>query len=61
MAGKGKAVDVFNYAQKANPKIDPELVANAVRGKLSKLSLSGTIGANKTEVKSEGYEYYVTQ
>lgn len=59
LGGKGKAADVFEYAKGANPRMDGELIANAVRGKLSKLSISQVIGVNKTDVKSEGYEYFI--
>lgn len=58
---RGKTRDVVAYAHKANPKLDPETVLDAVRGKLSKLYGKKVIGANTTEAKSEGYEFFINQ
>lgn len=58
LGGKSKTRGVYEYAIRANPKLDPDTVLDAVRGKLSKLYRSGTIGATESEIKSEGYEYF---
>ena len=57
--GRGKTRDVVNYAVKANPKIESDLVLAAVRGKLSKLYRTGVIGATESANKSEGYEFHI--
>lgn len=59
LGGSAKAVEVISYARKANPKIDGELIVNAVRGKLSKLAINQIIGVTKADIKSEGYVYHV--
>jgi hypothetical protein len=59
LGGKRKKSEVVSYAKKANPKLDPELVNNAVSGKLSKLKIAGVIQADDSAVQSEGYYYYL--
>ncbi len=59
IGGKGKSLDVTEAIIKANPIIPKDRVSHAVRHHLSKLLKNGKIGANKSKIKSEGYEYLV--
>lgn len=59
LGGKGKTQDVVQYATKANPKEPAKRVKFAVSGKLSKLYRNKTIGANRSPIKKEGYEFYI--
>jgi len=61
LGGKGKTKDVGEYAIKANPRINADLVLTAVRGKLSKLKLNSTIGAHETSSKKDGYEFFILE
>jgi hypothetical protein len=56
-----KASEVIDYAMKANPREPESLVTNAVRGKLSKLSIKGEIRVVDSTLKSEGYVYALNE
>lgn len=58
LGGSGKTEDATKYAIKANPKIkDQTLILTSARTKLSKLYREKKIGAIKSNIRSEGYEY----
>jgi hypothetical protein len=59
IGGKTKSADVTEAIVKANPDIQPDRVSHAVRHHLSKLFKNGKIGANKSKIRSEGYEFFI--
>lgn len=61
LGGRGKSMDVITYAMGANPRMPEKKVREAVRGKMSKMAKAGRIGAIRTNVKTEGYEYVVLE
>ena len=61
IGGKGKSQDVAKAVVEANPKLNSATILHAVRHHLSKLLKKGKIGADKSDVQSEGYEYFIKQ
>lgn len=61
IGGKGKSQDVAKAVVKANPELNSATILHAVRHHLSKLYKKDKIGANKSDIKSEGYEYFIKQ
>ena len=59
IGGRAKTEEVVTAAQKANPTIKKDRIKSAIRHHLSKLYLSGDIGAIKGKNKKEGYTYKV--
>ena len=59
IGGKGKSIEVTEVIAKANPDIPSDRVSHAVRHHLSKLLKYGKIDAKKSNIKSEGYEYFI--
>jgi len=59
IGGKAKSVDVTEAIIKANADMSEDTISHAVRHHLSKLLKNEKIGANKTKIKSEGYEYFI--
>lgn len=59
LGGKRKKHEVVEYALNANPDIPVDTLSNAISGKLSKLKLSGEIGADEGATLSEGNQYYL--
>lgn len=59
IGGKGKSKNVADAIIKANPNIDESRILHAVRHYLSKLFKDNIIDASKTNIKSEGYEYFI--
>jgi hypothetical protein len=59
IGGKGKSLDVTEAIFKANPDMLEDRISHAVRHHLSKLLKNGKIGANKSKIRSEGYEFFI--
>jgi hypothetical protein len=59
MGGKAKSNDVAKAVLKANPNIDKIRAEHATRHHLSLLLKKKMIGAVKSPIKSQGYEYYI--
>jgi hypothetical protein len=59
IGSKGKSKDVADAIIKANLNIDKSTILHAVRHNLSLLLKNNKISANKSEIKSEGYEYFI--
>ena len=59
VGGKVKSKDIADAVIKANPNIPESRIMHAVRHHLSLLSKNGKINANKSKIKSEGYEYFI--
>ncbi len=58
---KSKANEVANVAIAANPNLAKQTVINAIKGKLSKLNIHGTIMSEKGEFQKDGYLYFIKQ
>ncbi|MCB0508337.1 MAG: hypothetical protein KDE33_07925 [Bacteroidetes bacterium] len=59
IGGKGRAADVVKAATKVNPKEKEETLKSALKSKLSKLQLRGTINATPGKLKKDGYTYEI--
>jgi len=59
IGGKGKSIEVTEAIVKANPDIPEDRISHAVRHHLSKLLKYRKIDAKKSNIKSEGYEYFI--
>jgi hypothetical protein len=59
IGGRAKSKDIGEAIIKANPNIPRKRIMQTIRHKLSLLSKNGKIGANKREIKSEGYEFFI--
>lgn len=59
--GKQKATAIKEYARRANPDLDFETIDNALTNKLSKLYRNKELSAVQSEIRKDGYDYFVTE
>ena len=61
LGGRAKSKDISEVILKANPKFDRSKTKVAVRQHLSRMNKENIILAEKSDIQSEGYTYYLKE